>query len=182
MSAADPATTRRSVFVTNLAWLVIAMGTLWAFTALLQTLAWIAAPAVVESFARAGPDDGRGDFPVSFMLFFQVISVVQLVVSVAVLATGRGLLARRSWARRAFIGGSWLMILASVPIVLLWLFTSVVMILGAGEPEAPPLVIGLVTGAVSLVSAIGFFVFMGWLLKRLASPQVRREFSAAGSA
>jgi hypothetical protein len=164
---------KTATFVTVLAWILISFTGLGAASALLQN--------VFVNLMLSLPDlDPRGtanQAPETFLVLRILIAVLALFLIFA-LVSAIGLLKRKDWARRTFIALFALGI--GFHVVLLFLF-----LLGAGifPPFAAARGVRAPIDSMARlmvipmgVGALGMSVLFGWLIKRLVSPDVRREF------
>jgi hypothetical protein len=125
------------------------------------------------------------DFP-PFMAFvfrhFYLLFVLFLVVSASTLAAAIGLLMRKNWARVLFVGMMGLGILLNLVGIVIMLMFFLAM------PEFPPprtggpappqnfgALMAVIMGMNALM-AVAFAVLFGWIIKRLISPEIMREF------
>lgn len=179
----------RSGFINVLGWIFVCLAGFATLIGLLQNLMLqlVFLPTMQQQLA-AQPLPPNIPAPMSWMMthmawFFRGFLLLSIITLVAAI----GLLRRRDWARRLFIG---LMAFAIayqlLSLVLPWWFMGSMqrgMTLPADAPA--PFASGmhgfmlamLVFGA---IMAIGFSVLFGWIIKRLHSAQIRREFRSAG--
>jgi hypothetical protein len=106
--------------------------------------------------------------PDSFMPMAQVQTVVSLLISLGVLATGVGLLTRQPWARSAAVNCA----MAIIGIGILSLIATVV-VLGGGMSS--PIVIAVVVG--SVVGLLLSSIYYGLLIYFLNKPEVKEALS-----
>lgn len=174
----------RSEFVTVLAWIFIGLSGL-------GTLMSVAQYFMVGIMMSPGPmreamNDAqtRGDVPpaVAFMLahFRQMIGAFFLI-SLITLVTSIGLLKRWNWARLVFI--------ALMALGIAWNVAGVLLqrLMLAGMPMLPENMppdfrnyFETMMSAMQIfgvIFALGFCVLYGWIIVRLMSAKVRREFS-----
>jgi hypothetical protein len=115
--------------------------------------------------------------------YFQLFFLLFLVVSAATFASAIGLLKRKNWARILFVGIMGLGILWNVVgIVFMALFFQSMPPVSAGAPSAGAgnfEVMWTIMLGFNLLMVAGFVWLFGWIIKRLLSEEVRREFSAA---
>lgn len=164
-----------SRFVTCIAWLfmLLAMG----------AAAW----AVVQSASVAAlpPAPPRGGGLVGLLLaYLPWLAGSGLVVSVATLVSAVGLLMRREWARRSFIG---LLVLALVVnLAGLWLQQAYMLAVVDATLQRsllPPQVAGVFGGFVTAARALALALtlagsaMLGWIAWRLTLPAIRQEFA-----
>lgn len=176
-------TASRSNFVTKLAWIFIVVGGFATFISLLQAIMFNLSFPLSEMQAFAQSTQHPWIVKLIFtnlQLYlggFIVISVVTLIASV-------GLLQRRNWARRAFIG---LMVLG-----IFWNIGSlVVQQLMFSEISFPGLrargfsmdveTFLTVIQVFSVVQAVALSALFGWIIWRLTSKPIAAEFRSGGS-
>lgn len=171
----------RSSFVTVLAWVGVAFGGLATLGAVLQNLMFfLVFPQADIQRALADPKA-----PASAALIFGSMRWVLplfLVMACTTLLASLGLLWRKEWARRTFIGLLGLSIVWSLLGILMQQFLIADMqpdLQGAPDDFARGFeIMFTVMRVVSALMAIGMAVFCAWLIKRLCSEPIRREFSA----
>lgn len=159
---------RASGFVTVLAWIIISFAGLVAVSLLLQLIVW----SVLFSLPHFLPQ-GTGDAERVLRFFLLVL----FAFSVFVLLTAIALLKRREWARRAFIALFGLLIglnLLSLVPFLLAAFSGSASTSGDSDQFQTLVTVMIIPAA---VFAIGMSVLFGWLIRRLTSRYVRREFA-----
>ena len=176
---------RRSTFVTVLAWIFIVMAGFATLISILQNIVIaLMFPAAEMQAAAARAQDQPGvpwfaswmfNHVQAFFLFFLVASASTLVASI-------GLLKRKNWARLLFIilmalGVVWN--IAGV-VMMFFFFSSFGDVAVANQPAAEHFdVIFKVMLAFNCLMVAGFIWLFGWIIKRLVSEDIRREFSAA---
>jgi len=179
MNEQSPTTTRSS-FVTVLAWMFIVGGGLATFVSILQNvmLAFFFPVDQMQTIQGAENMPAVALFMVNHMrLFFAAF----LILSLTVFVSSIGLLKRKNWARVVFIGLFVLGILWNVA----GIFIQSAMFSAMPTPpsgasqefEAHMESMANVILAFSLAMAVGVSVLFGWLIRRLLSPAIRREFS-----
>jgi hypothetical protein len=182
-STSSGAPAERSTFVTVLAWIFIVLS---GFSTIMSIFQYVIM-SFVFPFARmqASVDAARarGGIPpgAEFMIgnmrlligSFVLLSAIMLVASI-------GLLKRRNWARRAFIALMALGILWNIGGLFLQrlMFSSMPMGPGNAPPEFRAQFESMMTAMqiASAIFAIAFCVLFGWIIWRLMSADVRREF------
>ena len=179
----------RSTFVDGVAWFSIAIGASATFFSLLQYVAFNALPpgdlGKMASQFRAYPP-----LPAIFAFAFEHIRLllaVNLALSLTTLVTAIGLLARRNWARRLFIGLMGLGILGNAAgLVCVWLAADYIRgflaqawasspnppRIGAGDLDAI-LYGGIAFNAALSIALMALFI---WIIRRLVTPQIAAEF------
>jgi hypothetical protein len=175
----------RSSFVTALAWVFIAMSGFATFVSILQNIMILIffpgdqMQATINQAEAAGvlPAFGKfmfANFPI-FFVFFLVFSTSTLVSSI-------GLLKRRNWARLMFIVVLVLGILWNIGGV--FLQYHLVSSFPAIPEDAPEefmgrfFVVGRVIMVFGVVMAMGISGLFAWIIKRLSSEMVKKEFGA----
>ena len=180
--AAQTPPVARSTFVTVLAWIFIMLAGFATFISILQNI-MIAFVFPMAQMQAAAAEQKAPWFAAWMIQHFQVFFLFFLVVSASCLAAAIGLLRRRNWARLLFIalmalGIAWNLgglvlgafFLSSFP------FSQAI---PAGHPEfANFQIMFKVMFAINVVIVVAFTCLFGWIIKRLASEGVRREFGA----
>ena len=164
----------RSMFVTATAWVFI-------------LLAMVASAAVVVRNVMLFsllPESGGSGLIGLMLAYMPWVIGAGAVVSLATLASAVGLLMRLDWARRVFIG---LLAVAIVGnLVGLWLQHEMMQALVSNSldgvtlpPQAQGVVGGFVTAVrvMAVVVTLGACAFLAWIMRRLMSAGVRREFA-----
>jgi hypothetical protein len=172
----------RSSFVTALAWVFIVLGAFATVIAVLQNVMLsVMLPAgmpPIESQDKAQdiPAFARFMFD-NFRFFFAGF----LLVSAVTLASAIGLLKRMNWARLTFIGLMGFGILWNLGSVVLAVFMFSAMPSPDNAPaefrEQHELMSTIMTVFI-VVTAVAFTVLFGWIIKRLLSNDIKREFVA----
>lgn len=176
----------RSTFVTAVAWVFIVLA---GFGTLITILQNVMITFMMSSDAwKSGPEQALQDPKVPWIaafLFSHVrwLFLMAFLVAASMLASAVGLLHRKEWARIVFI-----VILA---IGILWNVGGLAFMAMAfgGFPAipAPPAGKGPMPDfdamfkfmmAVNVVMVLAFSALFGWIIKRLVSPDIRREFRA----
>lgn len=169
----------RSLFVTATAWLFILLGVVASLSALVQN-AMLA--SLLPALSSSSPTvSGLMGLMLDYMPW---VVGTGLVMSLATLASAIGLLLRLDWARRAFIG---LLVVAIVANLLgLWLQQEMMQSVVSrtlGSVALPPQALGVFGGFVTaarvmaVVVTLGSCGLLGWIIRRLMSAGVRREFA-----
>src|SRR5512140_685495 len=185
VSEATPATRPtppRSTFVTVLAWIFIVLGGMATLMSLLQNImvALLFRPEMMMEAAKDLPKDEGPAALASFMIMnFRLFFLLFLVLSALTLASAIGLLLRRNWGRMLFvalmvIGMAWNI----VALGLMFLFFGAMADLPSrGGADAQAFQVFFLFGAaINVLFVVGFTVLFGWIVKRLLSPDIRREF------
>ena len=176
MAAAQP----RSTFVTALAWVFIVLaGFATAIAAMQNLMIWVALPpaevrAAIEK-APSSPEDSALWIWIANHIHWVFAGFLALCA--AMLAAAIGLLRRANWARLLFIallafGIAWNVVGVAV---MFWFF------FGGGMPMPEGGEWGVMVFAMTafnLLFVAAFVALFAWIIKRLASPEVRREFGA----
>jgi len=171
----------RSVFVSVVGWLFIAISGLGAGVAVLQNvLFWTVFRRSDGSFFMAEPPPGAPPFTGFFLSNFQWIFPAILVLFLFVLACSIGLLKRRNWARLCFI--------VLMGLGLAWQVFGVIFNVmnfssmrtqfeDAAVPGAPDMGPFLIVSAVvGVLFAIAFGGVFAWIAAKLMSAPIAREF------
>jgi hypothetical protein len=181
---------QRSDFVTVLAWIFIGLGGLSTLMSVAQYLMFNFMMSVGQMQDAMNAETARGDFPpaAEFMFdhFRQLIGAIFLL-SLVTLVAAVGLLKRRNWARLVFIclmalGIVWNLAGLALQRVMMSSMLSTMPML---PPDAPPdfraQFESMMTGMqiVAAIFALGFSFLFGWIIMRLMSAAIRREFGAA---
>lgn len=176
-----PSIAQKSTFVTVVAWVFIVLSGFGTLISLLQNLmiqTVFTSPEVVQAAQGPAPP-GAPPFAVFMLRHMVAVFVFFLLVQVLTLASSVGLLMRRNWARRLFIGVMAFGIVWNLGgLVLQFAMFSSMREQFAAIPDAPDMrafFIGI--AIVCVVFALGFSALFGWIAKRLMSPQVVAEFA-----
>ncbi|HEY6199387.1 MAG TPA: hypothetical protein VI231_12305 [Candidatus Binatia bacterium] len=176
----DSTQKQQSLFVTVVAWVFIVlagMGTV--FTALQNIMAYVVfSPEVMQKMADARPEYSPGS-PFMFTIL-RIVMLLALLLSAFALAASIGLLKRKNWARRSIIALLVIGILWTVggSLVQCFMFlTPVFHSQAAKDLPARFATMWITMVAIGIVTAVGFSVLFGWLIKCLVSPAIRQEFA-----
>lgn len=168
---------KRSEFVTVIAWVFIALSAITvAVSALQMIMAWMIFPSVAFSTPAAAP----GPLPppgAQFMFSnFRYLALGFFMVALTALAGSIGLLKRINWGRLLIIGLLGLAILWNLVGFgfQLYMFNSFPPI--PGEPRLKPFIILVMVFAAVFV--VAFSALFAWLIKKLLSAEVAKEFPA----
>ena len=180
---AAPAT--RSTFVTVLAWIFIVLSGFSTLVAIAQNIMISVVFPTPETFPTVDPATGKA-FPWIFQFMFrhfELFFLAFLAVSAITLVASIGLLWRKNWARVLFIAMMCLGIAWNVGGVLLMIpmFSFFDEMAGSATQAAVADTFGVawkVMAGVNLLFVVGFVWLFGWIVKRLASGNVRSEFAA----
>ena len=166
--------TRKSTFVTVVAWIFIVLAGLMTLVSVLQNImvfTMFPAERVASQFDEAPA-------LVRFMFaHFRTLVLLGLIASCATLVSAVGLLKRRNWARIVFIALMALGIGYQV-FGVVWVISFVSWDLpgmAGGLPAAERLMVRLIT-AFTTVMALGIALLFAWIIKKLVSPEIRGEF------
>jgi hypothetical protein len=169
----------RSTFVTVLAWIFIVLSGMTTFISIMQNL-MIAMLFAPEALAGIKPPRGDEDIaPFVHFLFgnIRLFFIAFLIVSTLMLAASIGLLMRRNWGRILFVA---LMILGIVwnivGFALMFMFFGAFVNAPAGPGAESFRSFAYVMVGFNVLLGLGFIALMGWIVKRLLSPEIRREF------
>jgi len=175
----------RSTFVTVVAWVFIAIAGFSSFAALLENV-------LFNALAGGGglpPELGNlGQYlpPMAAFIFHNLrwFLLALLVASIVTLTAAIGLLRRRDWARRLFIGLMAASILWNLGgLVLQQVFVSDAPTLAGMQTKVPAdirsglQVFQTVMTVVSALTTLAIVALLVWVVKRLMSPRIREEFS-----
>ena len=186
---------RRSVFVTAVAWVFIALSGFGAAIAALQNIVvWLvfSRPEVeraMQQAAQAQPLDANAPPFFVFMMehvqtLMRVFPLIYLLVMVFILVISTGLLRRRNWARLCFIGFMALSILFNLAGLGIQIFMLSSMraefsrqfaqAAAQGGPDMSFFFIAM--GVMAAAFTLGFSTLYGWIAKKLMSPPILAEF------
>lgn len=173
---------RRSGFVTALAWIFIVLAGFSTLISILQNI-MIALMFPVDEMRAAMKSDKAPPMPAGFRFmfdYFHYFFLAFLVVSVATLVSAIGLLMRKNWARLVFIGMMGLAILWNLAsLALPFLMSSLIHDMGGSAPDefmANFRLMWNIMIGVSVVMGLAFAALFAWIIKRLTSEDIRREF------
>jgi hypothetical protein len=172
----------RSSFVTVVAWVFIVCAGFATLIAVMQNIMLALfmpfdVGRMVEQAERTRPMPGAMRFLIEN---FRLWVAAFLAISLLTLVSAIGLLRRRNWARLTFIG---IMVFG-----VLWNLAGLVLMLVMPSlmpplPDTAPRDFGRefdlmmkIIIAVNVAIALGVAVLFGWIIKRLGSADIRREF------
>lgn len=164
----------RSVFVTTVAWVFIALAIAAVVSAVVRN-------AAADSLLVALPASGVARWVTVYLPWVMGAGVT---LSLATLAAAIGLLLRLDWARRVFIG--MLVVAIAANLAGLWLQHEVVQsvvsrTLSRAALSAPVLDVfgGFVTASrvMGALMTVATCLVLGWIIQRLMSSTVRQEFA-----
>lgn len=173
----------RSTFVSVLAWVFIVLGSFATLIALMQNIMIALVFPLDEMRQAMDRADTTPPMPpwFRFMLtYMQLFFAAFFVFSAATLISAIGLLRRRNWARRAFVGimivcALWNLLGLAMPFVVTNWMPPVPDTAPADFRREFEVMMKLVMGITVTVS-LGMAVLFAWIIKRLVSEDVRREF------
>jgi hypothetical protein len=188
MSVPPPIPVPRSGFINVLGWIFVCLAGFTTLIGVLQNVMFqlVFLPTMQQQMAvQPLPPN----MPASMgWLFAHMIWFFRgfLLLSVTTLVAAIGLLRRRDWARRLFIG---LMAFAIayqlLGLVAQWWFMGAMQQTISMPADAPAQFANGMRGfmlaiqVISTIMAVGFSVLFGWIIKRLHSEAIRREFRPA---
>jgi hypothetical protein len=175
-----------SSFVSALAWLFIVIAGFSILISVLQNalLQEIFLPSMHQALflANIDPDDVHAAAHASFSLtvwFFRSFLLACLITLTAAI----GLLLRKEWARKIFIGlMGFAIVYQIVALVFQWWFVGPTFMHLPTQPNTPTDTLHMMHSVmtamkiVGTLMAIGFGVLFGWIIKQLCSASIRREF------
>jgi hypothetical protein len=160
-----------SPFIDGLAWSTIIAGALLALLSLLEWAAFAAMDPSIDLkmlLGQFGVDVELPAYAVFMFKHMKTISASLFALSVVSIVCALGLLQRKNWARIAFI----VMLVLSIALNGAGLYFSLVFL---GGPMA------MSAKAAMLINAVLIIVLswmMVWMVKRLRTDDIKREFSA----
>lgn len=172
----------KSVFVTVLAWIFIVFSALGLLILCLDAMVFWAMPLdkMMEQGAQSGAGQASPIAPAMFITLFRWFMLFMLLFEAWVLASSVGLLLRKNWARISFI----VFIIIGLIWNALYLIVEVLAAIGIHffQPaNTPPAFQSFMQGFMVgfMILTIGFMVLFGWILRKLMSANIRREFVRA---
>ena len=179
--ADTPTGNLRSTFVTAVAWVFIVLAGFATLIAILQNI-MIALMFPQEEMREAATAKDVPAFARFFLVYPHVFFGAFLAASATTLVSAIGLLKRQNWARLIFIAILVLGILWNLGGLALMFLTFSSM---PSVPDHAPAdfrggfeTIWKVMMGFSIVIALAFAGLFGWIIKRLMSPEIKREFLA----
>ncbi len=179
-----------STFVTVLAWIFVVFGGLATLMAVAQNILISTMPPFGEMPPQVGAGPEQAGMPAAVKFMFNNVRLVFaafLVLSAITLVSAIGLLRRRNWAR--------LILIALMALGIVWNVGSVLFLQYTVIQPAPTPALNVpeevrvqmeamenVMLVFSSVIAIGFAILFAWIIKRLMSPSVTREFRSTRNA
>lgn len=170
----------RSNFVTVLSWVFIGLSGFGTLMAILQNLMlWLLFPLdKMKATLESGSTSQMPTVAVWIFVHIEFVFLCILSVFVMILVTSIGLQRRKDWARRAFItlmGLGIIFYVVALPVQ--WLSMEQMPQLDHPKMERFRTFM-LVTKVVSGLMVVGFCTLLGWVITRLRSAAVLREFGA----
>ncbi len=171
-----------SAFIDNLAQTTLII----SLVAIPMALLLLFAPSgpnldIHEVLALSGFDIEPPNSVVFIFKHLKAISLSLLAVSIFSAVSSYALLKRRNWARLAFIAMLALNIIANIIGVVYSLASPAMRLSAKGLPvEAQAQIVWIMRAAtgINAVLIIGLSIAMAWMMKRLMSDAIRREFKA----
>jgi len=185
MNNSTGTTANRSAFVTGLAWTFIALGGFATLIALLQNIMLTLMFPMDEMRSAMHEADKAHPMPPLFRFMFdnfRLFFASFLVVSALTLVSAIGLLKRQNWARLIFIG--------IMAFGILWNLAGLAMpfVMSSWLPPMPEQapadfrtqfdLMWKIMTAFTVVIGLTFAGLFGWLIMRLVSQDIKREFLA----
>jgi hypothetical protein len=175
---------QRSTFVTVVAWIFIVLSGFGTFMLILES--FVLSTVMPHMQASVDAAKARGQVPPSADFMFghmQAVFGVIILLSVGMLLVSIGLLKRRNWARILFIAIMALGILGGIGSAVLQRYIFSAMPTSTPDnmpPEFRAQFESMMSAmqVVSIVFTIAFSLLYGWIIVRLMSASIRREFTA----
>ena len=176
-----PAGSSRSSFVTAVAWVFIVLAGFTTLISILQNI-MVALMFPQEDMRAAASAKDVPAFAKFMFAHPHVFFGAFLAVSATTFASAIGLLKRQNWARLVFI--------AILVLGIVWNLGGLVLMFStfpsmAPAPEHAPAdfrdqfeTMWKVMMGFSVLIALAFAGLFGWIIKRLVSPEIKREFHA----
>jgi hypothetical protein len=185
MHPITPSLPTRSNFVTVLAWILIVMAGFSTLIALLQNLMLNVLFPVeqLDELSRQARADAKMPAVFAFMLgHFRLFFAAILIGAATTLVAAIGLLKRKNWAR--------LLLVAIMVLAVVWQIVGIVAqqyifaempMMPADTPDAQAAAgfaktFMVIIGIVSVVMGLAFAGLFAWIVKRLLSADIKREF------
>ena len=173
---------QRSTLVTGVAWIFIVLGAFAALVCLMQSImiAVVFPHGVMPQIVSQGDALVR-EFARLIFSHVQLIFISLLLIFVTTFAAAIGLLKRKNWARAVFIGLMSFGVLWNVASILLvyYFLPSMSEVFTNQSPalQAQFNIMRNIAVVFSIAMFCGFVGLFGWIARRLASAEIRREFS-----
>ena len=179
-TAVDRPEHQPSLFVTVVAWVFIVLAGLATVAAVMENILvyLVFSPQMMQKAAEAN-SQSMAPMPTFMFTGIRFMMLVALLLASFTLAASIGLLKRKNWARRSFIALLVIGILSTVGGLLLQGFMFMAPAFhsqAANEYQASFKMARMAMLTSSIITTIAFSVLFAWLIKRLVSPAVRREF------
>jgi hypothetical protein len=188
MTTAPQLPAPRSTFVTVVAWIFMVLSGFMTLISLLQNVMFqFVFPATQPSFPKVDPATGH-ELPWIFGFAFShfgIILLAMLIVFAGTFAASVGLLMRKNWARLLFIGAMALGIAWNIGGLLMMIpMFSMFSDVASSHPDGGSQfeVMWKLIAGVNLLFVAGFTFLFGWIIRRLLSETIRREFMPAADA
>ena len=182
--AIQPQPVPRSTFVTVLAWIFIVLSAFATLISILQNVMIALVFPVAEMQAAASQAKDQPGMPwfASWMFeHVQIFFLCFLLASASSLAASIGLLKRKNWARLLFVTLMALAVAWNIAgVALMFFFLSSFGDVAAAHQAAGEHfdLVFKVMFAFNMVIVVAFVCLFGWIIKRLVSEDIRREFAA----
>ena len=175
----------KSTFVTVVAWTFLVLSGFAAFIGILQnTMIWFLFPRSQIHDAMNSQEIAKNTniFFRTFLGHTEFYFLAFFLVALFTFLTSVGLLRRREWARKAFIGLMALGILWNLGSCVMQLFMFGLHGPFPDEPQGGSefRVMMVVMQVFTWVFAVALSVLFGWIINRLMSPNIVKEFREAG--
>ena len=164
----------KSSFVSVLAWLMIIFNGFGLFMSIIENV--IVAFIFNKKFDSAFNDTGSfNGFPSFFLNNIHVILPVMTLFLLFALVSSIGLLKRKEWARKSFLG---LFVFGILYTVSATVFQTIFMNSIFHESDMPGGFgsLKILFMVILIVFSLGFILLFGWLFKKLNSGKIREEF------
>lgn len=172
----------KSGFISAVAWIFIVFASLAVLISLPQNMTLVGTPEMQQMAALPMPPNAPTAWAWAVSHIFWFFRAF-LLASLAMLAAAIGLLQRRNWARQMFIG----LLAFSITYLLLflafeWWFTSSTHYMLIASPDTTADLAQVMQSAkwtiraIWTVQLIGISMLFAWIIKRLCSTAVQREF------
>jgi hypothetical protein len=177
----------RSAFVTAVAWVFIVLAGFGVFIGIVQNIMVWALFPIDQMHSALVQARQQQNIPAASLFIFEHIRELVGALIAAILGTliiSIGLLKRQNWARIFFISLLGLGIAWNIlSVVWQWFFFRSMPQPPQGTAMQPQFqMMTIVMVIFSAVLAVGLSLLFGWIIKRLASPEIRNEFAARSTA
>jgi hypothetical protein len=170
----------KSLFINVLAWIFIVIGGFATFISILQNIT-IHMMFSEETMNTSMSNTGQADHIPAFAKFmfnnFELIFLLFMFFSLAILSSAIALLKRKNWARIFFIVVMSLGIIWNISglAIQFTIFNSLPEVSGESIPASFQNMM-LIMKTASVIMAIGLSILFGYIIKKLCSRQIRTEF------